>query len=194
MAELHSSVDHLNTHIHSSMWKMSIQKRGPSEYSFSTRKNESAMPSSIDKMPPYASVPEIKLTSTHVLQNREQQTGIQFSHTKGSQKYDEQMMTMEYIDNEAKIDDTSACTITSPPFVISPDLKQSPISCSQHVTKRNLNYCDIEASYHKSVSHQTSHSVSASLPDVMWCRKMSFADHCALSISITEKKLLTKIA
>jgi hypothetical protein len=30
------------------------------------------------------------------------------------------------------------------------------------------------------------HSVSAYLPDVMWCRKMSFADHCALSISITE--------
>jgi hypothetical protein len=46
---------------------------------------------------------------------------------------------------------------------------------------------DIEASDHESVSHQTSHSVSASLPDVMWCRKMSFADHCALSISITKK-------
>ena len=98
-------------------------ERGPSEYSFSTRKNESATPSSIDKMPPYASLPEIKLTSTHVLQNREQQTGIQFSHTRGSLKYDEKMMAMEYIDNEAKIDDTSACTITSPPFVISPDLK-----------------------------------------------------------------------
>ena len=107
-----------------------------------------------------------------------------------------QLRSMEYIDNEAKIDDTSACTITSPPFVISPDLKKSPISGSQHVTKRNLNYCDIEASNHESVSHQTSHSVSASLPDVMWCRKMSFADHCALSISIREKttNLLTKIA
>ena len=63
-------------------------------------------------MPPYASLAEIKLTSTHVLQNREQQKGIQFSHTRGSQKYDEQMMAMEYIDKEAKIDDTSACTIT----------------------------------------------------------------------------------
>ena len=86
-----------------------------------------------------------------------------------------------------KIDDNSAFTITSPPFLISPDLKKLPISDSQHVTKRNLNYCDIEASDHESVSHQTSHSVSASLPDVMWCRKMSFADHCALSISINEK-------
>ena len=35
--------------------------------------------------------------------------------------------------------------------------------------------------------HQSSHSVSASHPDDMWCRKMSFADHCALSISIREK-------
>jgi hypothetical protein len=160
---------------------------GPSEYSFSTPKNESATPSSIDKMPPYASLPEIKLTSTHVLQNRELQTGIQFSHTRGSHKYDEKMMAMEYIDNEAKIDDNSACTITSPQFVISPDLKKSPISGSQHVTKRNLNYCNIEASDHESVSHQTSHSVSASLPDVMRCRKMSFADHCTLSISIPDK-------
>jgi hypothetical protein len=161
-----------------------------------TPKNESATPSSIDKMPPYASLPEIKLTSTHMLHNREQQTGIQLSHTRRSQKYDEQMMAMEYIDNEAKIDDTSACTITSPPFVISLDQKKSLISGSQHVTKRNLNYCDIEASDHESVSHQTSHSVSASLPDDMWCRKMSFADHCALSISITKKKkhLLTTIA
>jgi len=97
------------------------------------------------------------------------------------------MMAMEYIDNEAKIDDTSACTITSPPYAISPDLKKSPISGSQHVTKRNSKYCDIKTSDHESVSHQTSHSVSASLPDVMRCRKMSFADHCALSISITEK-------
>ncbi len=105
-----------------------------------------------------------------------------------------QMMAMEYIDNEAKIDDTSACTITSPPFVISPDLKITYIWFST-CNKAQFNYCDIEAFYHESVSHQTSHSVSASLPDVMWCRKMSFADHCALSISITEKKnLLTKIA
>ena len=162
-------------------------ERGPSEYSFSTPKNESATPSSIDMMPPYASLPEIKLTSTNMLQNQEQQKGIQFSHTRGSQKYDEQMMAVEYVDNEAKIDDTSACTITSPPFAISPDLKKSPISGSQHVTKHNLKNCDIETSDHESVSHQTSHSVSASLPDVMRCRKMSFADHCALSISITEK-------
>jgi len=33
------------------------------------------------------------------------------------------MMAMEYIDNEAKLDGTSACTITSPPFAISPDFK-----------------------------------------------------------------------
>ncbi len=51
----------------------------------------------------------------------------------------------------------------------------------------NLKYCDIETSDHESVSHQTSHSVSASLPDVMRCRKVSYADHCTLSISITEK-------
>jgi hypothetical protein len=86
-----------------------------------------------------------------------------------------------------KIDNTSACTITSPPFAISPDLKSSPISGSQHVTNRNLKNCDIETSDHESVSHQTSHSVSTSLPDVMWCRKMSFGDHCGLSFSITEK-------
>ena len=98
-------------------------ERGPSEYSFSTPKNESATPSSNDMMPPYASLAEIKLTSTHVLKNWEQQKGIQLSHTRWSQKYDEQMMALEYIDNEAKIDDTSACTITSPPFAISPDLK-----------------------------------------------------------------------
>ena len=123
-------------------------ERGPSEYSFSTPKDESATPSSIDTMPTYASLPDIKLTSTRVLQNREQEKGIQFSHTRGPQKYDEKMMVTENIDNEAKI--------------------------------------DIETSDHESVSHQTSHSVSASLSDVMWCRKMSFADHCALSISITE--------
>ena len=146
-------------------------ERGPSEYSFSTPKNESATPSSIDKMPPYASLPEIKLTSTHVLQNREQQTGIQLSHTRGSQKYDEQMMAMEYIDNEAKIDDTSACTISSPPFLISPDLKKSPISGSQPVTKRKLNYCDIEASNHESVSHQSSHSVKQSMSNAKDCKQ-----------------------
>jgi len=122
-------------------------------------------------MPPYASLPEIKLTSTHVLQNREQQTGIQLSHTRGSQKYDEQMMAMEYIDNEAKIDDTSACTITSPPFVISLDLKKSPISGSQPVTKRKLNYCDIEASNHESVSHQSSHSVKQSMSNAKDCKQ-----------------------
>ncbi len=40
----------------------------------------------------------------------------------------QQMMATEYIDNEAMLDDTSACTITSPPFAKSPDLKKSPIS------------------------------------------------------------------
>jgi hypothetical protein len=45
------------------------------------------------------------------------------------------MMAMEYIDNEAKIDNTSACTITSPPFAISPDFKKSPISGSHHAKK-----------------------------------------------------------
>ena len=158
-------------------------ERGPSEYSFSTPKNESATPSSYDMMPSYASLAEIKLTSTNVLQNQEHEKGI----TREPQKYDEQMMATEYTDNEAKIDNTSACTITSPPFAISPDLKTSPISGSRHVTKRNLKNCDIETSNHESVSHQTSHSVSTSLPDVMSCRKMSSGDHCALSFSITEK-------
>ena len=79
-------------------------ERGPSEYSFSTPKNESAMPSSNDMMPPYASLAEIKLTSTNVLQNQEHEKGI----TRETQKYDEQMMATEYIDNEAKLDDTSA--------------------------------------------------------------------------------------
>ncbi len=41
---------------------------------------------------------------------------------------------------------------------------------------------------HESVPHQTSHSVSASLSDVMWCRKKLFVDHGALSIE-TNKKL-----
>ena len=91
-------------------------ERGPSEYSFSTPKNESATPSSNDMIPPYASLAEIKLTSTNVLQNQEHEKRI----TRGPKKYDEQMMATEYIDN-------SACTITSPPFAISPDLKSSPI-------------------------------------------------------------------
>ena len=145
-------------------------ERVPSEYSFSTPKNESATPSSNDMKPPYASLAEIRLTSTHVLQNREHEKGI----TRGPQKYDERMMATDYIDNEAKIDGTSAFSITCPPFAISPDLKNSPMFGSQHVTKRNLKYGDIETSDHESVSHQTSHSVSASLPDVMWCRKMSY--------------------
>ena len=66
-------------------------------------------------MPSYASLAEIKLTSTNVLQNQEHEKGI----TREPQKYDEQMMATEYIDNEAKIDNTSACTITSPPFALS---------------------------------------------------------------------------
>ncbi len=52
----------------------------------------------------YASLAEIKLTSTNVLQNQEHEKGI----TREPQKYDEQMMATEYIDNEAKIDNTSA--------------------------------------------------------------------------------------
>jgi hypothetical protein len=98
------------------------------------------------------------------------------------------MMAMEYIDNEAKIDDTSACTITSPPFVISLDQKKSLISGSQHVTKRNLNYCDIEASDHESVSHQTSHSVSASLPDDNVKRSMSNAKDCKQNGTVKKHK------
>jgi hypothetical protein len=47
-------------------------EHGPSEYSFSTPKNESATPSSIDTMPPDAVSPDIKLASTRVLQNQEQ--------------------------------------------------------------------------------------------------------------------------
>jgi len=87
-------------------------EHGPSEYSFSTPKNESATPSSNDMMPPYASLAEIKLSSTHVLQHREHEKGI----TREPQKYDEQMMATEYIDNEAKLDDTfsAICNITRP--------------------------------------------------------------------------------
>jgi hypothetical protein len=67
-----------------------------------------------------------------VLQNREQEKGIQFSHTSRPQKYAEQMMASEYIANEATRDDTSACTISSPPIAASPDHKKSPITGSQH--------------------------------------------------------------
>jgi hypothetical protein len=44
------------------------------------------------------------------------------------------MMALDYITNEAKRDDTSACTITSPPIAVSPNLKKSPITGSQHLT------------------------------------------------------------
>jgi len=37
-----------------------------------------------------------------VLQNREQQKGIQFSHTRGSQKHDEQMTSVNPIFDLAK--------------------------------------------------------------------------------------------
>jgi len=62
-------------------------KCGPSEYSFYTPKSESAMPSSNDMMPPYASLAEIKFTSMHVLQNQEHENSI----TKDPNKYDEQI-------------------------------------------------------------------------------------------------------
>ena len=146
-------------------------ERGPSEYSFPSPKNESATPSSMDTMPPDALSLDVNLTSRRVLQNREQEKGIQFSHTSRPQKHAEQMMALDYIANEAKRDDTSACTITSPPIAVSPNLKKSPITGSQHSTKLNLKYSDVQTSDHESVSHQTSHSVSASLSDVMWCRK-----------------------
>jgi hypothetical protein len=163
-------------------------ERGPSEYSFPTPKNESATPSSMDTMPPDALSLDVKLTSRRVLQNRKQEKGIQFSHTSRPQKHAEQMMALDYIANEAKRDDTSACTITSPPIAVSPNLKKSPITGSQHLTTLNLKYSDVQTSDHESVSHQTSHSVSASLSDVMWCRKKLFVDHGALSIE-TNKNL-----
>ena len=47
-------------------------------------------------MPPYASLAEIKLTSTNVLQNQEHEKRI----TRGPKKYDEQMMATEFIDNK----------------------------------------------------------------------------------------------
>jgi hypothetical protein len=99
-------------------------EHGPCKYSFSTPKNESAMPSSIDIISPDALSPNIKIATTRVLQNREQEQGIQFSHSIGPQKFDEQMIATEYIDNEAKIDNTSAYRITCPTFAISPDLKK----------------------------------------------------------------------
>ncbi len=101
------------------------------------------------------------------------------------------MMALEYIANKAKRDDTLACIITSPPIAVSPDLKKSPITGSQHLTLLNLKYSDVQTSDHESVSHQTSHLVSTPYSDVTWCRKKSFVDHGALSISITEtnKKL-----
>jgi hypothetical protein len=80
-----------------------------------------------------------KLTSRRVLQNRKQEKGIQFSHTSRPQKHAEQMMALDYIANEAKRDDTSAWTITSPPIAVSPNLKKSPITGSQHLTTLNLN-------------------------------------------------------
>jgi hypothetical protein len=100
------------------------------------------------------------------------------------------MMALEYIADGAKMDDTSACTITSPPIAVSPDFKRLPKTISQHLTKVNLTYSDVQTSYHESVSHQTSHSDSTSLSDITWCRKTLSVDHEA-SISITEmnKKL-----
>ena len=76
-------------------------ERGPSEYSFSTPKNESATPSSMDMMPPNALSLDVKLTSRRVLQNQKQEKGIQFSHTSRPQKH-AQMMGLDYIANEAK--------------------------------------------------------------------------------------------
>jgi hypothetical protein len=96
-----------------------------------------------------------------------------------------------YIANEAKRDDTSACAITSPPIAVSPDLKKSPITGSQHLTTLNLKYSHVQTSDQESVSHQTSHSVSASLSDVMWCRKKLLVDHGVLYIE-TNKKLSAK--
>jgi hypothetical protein len=60
---------------------------------------------------------------------------------------------------------------TSPPIAVSPNLKKSPITGSQHLTTLKFKYSDVQTSDRESVSHQTSHSVSASLSDVMRCRK-----------------------
>ena len=96
------------------------------------------------------------------------------------------MMALEYIADGAKMDDTSACTITSPPIAVSPDFKRLPITISQHLTKINITYSDVQTSDHESVSNQTSHSDSTSLSDITWCRKKSSADQ-KTSISSTEK-------
>ncbi len=53
-------------------------------------------------------------------------------------------MALEYISNEAKRDDTSACTINSPPIAVSPDHEKSPITGSQHLTTVNLKYNDVQ--------------------------------------------------
>jgi hypothetical protein len=70
-------------------------EHGQSEYSFPTPKNESTTPSSMNTMPPDALSLDIKLTSRRVLQNQEQEKGIQFSHTSGPQKNAEQMMALD---------------------------------------------------------------------------------------------------
>ncbi len=72
-----------------------------------------------------------------MLQNQKQEKGIQFSHTSRPQKHAEQMMALYYIANEAKRDDTSACTITSPLIAVSPNLKKSPVTSPQHLTTLN---------------------------------------------------------
>ena len=100
------------------------------------------------------------------------------------------MMASKYIANGANTDDTSACTITSPPIAVSPDFKRLPKIITQHLTKVNLTYSDVQTSDHESVSHQTSHSDSTSLSDITWCRKKSSVDHeASISITETNKKL-----
>jgi hypothetical protein len=96
------------------------------------------------------------------------------------------MKASEYIANGAKADDTLACTITSPPIAVSPDFKRLPITISQHLTKVNLTYSDVQTSDHELASHQTSHSDSTSLSDITWHRKKPSVDH-KTSISITER-------
>ncbi len=98
-------------------------------------------------------------------------------------------MASEYIANGAKTDDTSACTITSPPIAVSPGFKRLPKIVSQHLTKVNLTFSDVQTSDHKSVSHQTSHSDSIPLSDITWCRKKLSVDHeASISITKTNKK------
>jgi hypothetical protein len=101
-------------------------ERGPSEFSFLTRRNESATPSSMELMPSNAVSPDVKSTFRSVLQNREQEKGIQLTHTYRPQKYAKQTIASEYIADGAKTDDTSACIITSPPIAVSPDFKRLP--------------------------------------------------------------------